>query len=276
MISEEALKRAIDRMNGDLRAAEEKCQAGGLVHPFAGLGNKKTKCVNEATLPVITCSPACIARCARTCYVVTTASMFRKACRQRQAENTVLRRRDPEAYYEYFYRLAEKKQLPIRLSDGGDFENAEQVKACIAVARRHPAVHAILYTKRIELLPLLVDRPATLHTRYSAWEGDDEGKVRARELGFDITYVVDDGSGNCPYQKSLAKYEKRRMELEQEFLNQGLEKPVAHVRAKQQADNEIQVWHCRFCAQKGTGCCRPGDVKFNVVGAAHWEQAAQN
>ena len=80
---------------------------------------------------------------------------------------------DPNAYYEHFYREAERLHLPIRLSDGGDFENAEQVKVCIAAARRHPSVHAILYTKRIELLPELVDRPANLHARYSAWEGDE-------------------------------------------------------------------------------------------------------
>ena len=44
------------------------------------------------------------------------------------------------------------------------------MKACIAAARRHPNVHAILYTKRIELLPELVDCPANLHARYSERE----------------------------------------------------------------------------------------------------------
>ena len=80
---------------------------------------------------------------------------------------------------------AERVHLPIRLSGGGDFENAEQVKACIAAARRHPSVHAILYAKRIELIPALVDSPANLHARYSAWAGDEAGEAEAP--GSDLT-----------------------------------------------------------------------------------------
>ena len=66
---------------------------------------------------------------------------------------------------------------------GGDFENAEQVEACKSAASRHPSVHAILYTKRLELLPLLVNHPANLHVRYSGWEGDAEGEAYARTSG---------------------------------------------------------------------------------------------
>lgn len=180
--------------------------------------------------------------------MIATSTSFRKSCRSRQAQNTVLRRIDPNAYYEHFYKVAEQENLPIRLSDGGDLENEAQAKALLAVARRHPTVHAILYTKRLELLPLFVDRPATLHTRYSAWEGDEEGLARARELGFDVTYVVYDGSGNCPYQKSFARYEARRMEVRKQLIEQGVDKKSAAKRAVQQADSEVKVWHCRFCA----------------------------
>ena len=44
-----------------------------------------------------------------------------------------------------------------------------------------------------------------LHARYSAWEGDEAGEAEARRLGFDVTHVVWDGSGNCPYQTSPAR-----------------------------------------------------------------------
>jgi len=276
MISNEALQRAIDRMEKELHYFEQKYQGEFLEHPYVGYGNKKTHCVNEATLPVLTCSPVCLERCARTCYVIATSSLFRDSCRRRQAQNTVLRRIDPTAYYEHFYRTAEKEHLPIRLSDGGDLENEVQVGALIAAARRHPTVHAILYTKRLELLPLLVERPATLHARYSAWEGDEKGLARARDLGFDATYVVYDGSGNCPYQKSYARYEARRMEILKRLIEQGIDKKSAVKCAIQQTDGEIKVWHCRYCAQYGTGCCSDGDIRFNVVGKAHWEQAASN
>ena len=49
----------------------------------------------------------------------------RPNCRKVEAKNTVLRRIDPNAYYEHFYREAERLHLPIRLSDGGDFENVD-------------------------------------------------------------------------------------------------------------------------------------------------------
>lgn len=94
------------------------------------------------------------------------------SCQKREAKNTVLRRIDPKAYYEHFYREAERLHLPIRLSDGGDFENAEQVEACKSAASRHPSVHAILYTKRLELLPLLVNHPVKVwHCRDCAKHG---------------------------------------------------------------------------------------------------------
>jgi len=274
MIRIDTLMRAIGRMEADLHSFEDKYQGKFLENPYIGYGNKKTKCVNEATLPVITCSPVCLERCARTCYVIRTSTIFRKDCRRRQAQNTVLRRIDPNAYYEHFYRIAGEKHLPIRLNDGGDIENEAQAKALLAAARRHPTVHAILYTKRLELLPLFVDRPATLHMRYSAWEGDEKGLARARELGFDVTSVVYDGSGNCPYQTSLARYEARRMEVLKQLIEQGVDKKTAAKQAAKQTDNEITVWHCRFCAQHGAGCCKDGDIRFNVVGKAHWEQAA--
>ena len=52
--------------------------------------------------------------------------------------------------------------LPIRLSDGGDFEDAVQVQACIAAAKRHPMVQAIGYTKRVELLSEFIIFPFIL------------------------------------------------------------------------------------------------------------------
>lgn len=151
-------------------------------------------------MPILTCHPACVTRCAITCYVINTMTDIRTSCRRCQARNTVLRRNNPESYYEYFFKDAERMSLPIRLSDGGGFESSVQVKVCIAAVRRHPSVHAIGYTKRIELLQEFVNAPDNFHMRYSSWEGDEASTYKARELGFSITEVVYDGSGNCPYQ----------------------------------------------------------------------------
>ena len=115
-------------MNRDVAEFEKKYQGKFAEPPHVGLGNRKTRCVNEATLPIITCDPSCIEKCASTCYVLRICTIPHPSCRKCEAKNTVLRRIDPKAYYEHFYREAERLHLPIRLSDGGDFENAEQGK----------------------------------------------------------------------------------------------------------------------------------------------------
>ena len=268
-------KECIELMQHDVAVFEAKYQGRFAETPHVGLGNRKTRCVNEATLPIITCHPSCLEKCAGTCYVLAICTKWRPSCRKCEARNTVLRRIDPNAYYEHFYREAERLHLPIRLSDGGDFENEAQVAACIAAARRHPTVHAILYTKRIELLPALVDRPDTLHVRYSSWKGDDEGEAYARSLGFNVTHVVWDGSGNCPYQHSLAKFNLRKKELAAGFRAQGLPVKEANRRAEKQAEQDVHVWHCRDCASHGCGCCGTGDIRFNVVGESGWAERAE-
>ena len=250
----EQLVRCIELMQKDVAAFEAKYQGRFAEEPHVGLGNRKTRCVNEATLPIITCHPSCLEKCVGTCYVINICTKPRPNCRRVEARNTVLRRIDPNAYYEHFYREAERLHLPIRLSDGGDFEDAEQVK----------------YTKRIELLPELVDRPANLHARYSAWEGDEAGEAEARRLGFDVTHVVWDGTGNCPYQKSLARFLARKHEIARALRAQGLDAKAANKRAERETEKEITVWHCRNCAEHGCGCCGTGDIRFNVVGEGDW------
>lgn len=269
-ISKEYLQNAIRLMSADLAYFEQLYGGRFLEAPHVGLGNRKTRCVNEATLPIVTCHPACLERCAGTCYVLSICTVPRPSCRKCEAKNTVLRRIDPHAYYEHFFREAERLGLPIRLSDGGDFENAEQVRACLAAAGRHPNVAAILYTKRLELLPEMVRRPANLHVRYSAWVGDERGEAAARAMGFDIAYVVSDGKGNCPYQKSLARFYERKRALAAAFRAQGSDAKAANRLAERQAETEVPVWHCRNCAQSGTGCCRPGDIRFQEVGNRDW------
>ena len=272
----ETLKKCIELMRQDVAEFEAKYLGRFAEMPHIGFGNRKTRCVNEATLPIITCHPSCLEKCAGTCYVLAICTKFRPNCRKCEAKNTVLRRIDPNAYYEHFYSEAERLNLPVRLSDGGDFENEAQVAACVAAARRHPTVHAILYTKRRELLVALVDRPATLHARYSSWQGDDEGESYARSLGFSVTHVVWDGSGNCPYQHSFAKFNLRKRELTTAFCTKGVAVKEAKKRAEKQAEREVHVWHCRDCATHGYGCCGAGDIRFNVVGGADWAERAES
>lgn len=259
-------KPLIELMNADLAFYEAKYAGKFTEAPHIGLGNRKTRCVNEATLPIITCHPSCLRKCASTCYVINIMTFPRPSCRKCQARNTVLRRIDPVAYYEYFFSEAERQGLPIRLSDGGDFENASQVRACLKAARNHPSVQSIGYTKRIELLPELLNAPNNIHMRYSAWTGDEVNTQKARELGFDIAWVVTDGSGNCPYQNSIVKFRAYKRQLASTFRHQGIEAKLANKMAEKQADQDLSVHHCRDCAKLLCGCCAKGnDIRFNEV-----------
>lgn len=253
-------------MQADIAEYEQKYNGQFAENPHIGLGNKKTRAVNEATLPVITCAKACINRCMNTCYVINIMTLPRPSCRRCQARNTVLRRINPLAYYEYFFAEAERMGLPIRLSDGGDFENAEQVRACIKAANQHPLVQAIGYTKRAELLEALADAPENLHIRYSAWTGDETNTAKARSLGFDVTYVVNDGTGNCPYQNSLARFLERKKAVARQLRANGMETKAANKEAERLTEAEITVHHCRDCARLQCGCCAKGvDIRFNEV-----------
>lgn len=185
---------AIWLMKLDLAYFEEKYQGKFLDLPHIGLGNRKTRCVNEATLPIVTCHPSCLEKCAGTCYVLKICTLPRPACRKCEAKNTVLRRIDPAAYYKHFY---------------------------------------------------------------------------------DVTYVVSDGTGNCPYQKSLARFNSRKYEIARELRVKGVSTKDANRRAEKLAGEEVKVWHCRNCSEHGTGCCGSGDIRFNVVGESGWAVKAE-
>ncbi|MDO4510551.1 MAG: hypothetical protein Q4B68_01880 [Bacteroidales bacterium] len=253
-------------MQADLQHFEAKYGGKFAEAPHAGLGNRKTRCVNEATLPIITCHPSCMRKCARECYVINIMTFPRPSCRRCQARNTVLRRIDAEAYYEYFFAEAERRGLPLRLSDGGDMENATQARACVKAAQRHPSVHAIGYTKRIELLGEFMLAPANLHMRYSAWAGDEANTAKARAMGFDLTHVVTNGGGNCPYQNSMARFRAHKAEIARQLRAQGIDTKTANKQAERLTESEITVHHCRDCARLGIGCCAQGiDIRFNKV-----------
>ena len=59
----EQFRACIELMQHDVAAFEAKYQGRFAEVPHVGLGNRKTRCVNEATLPIITCHPSCIAKC---------------------------------------------------------------------------------------------------------------------------------------------------------------------------------------------------------------------
>ena len=55
---------AVKLMQDDVKEYEAKFNGVFAEAPHVGLGNRKTRCVNEATLPIVTCHPSCIEKCA--------------------------------------------------------------------------------------------------------------------------------------------------------------------------------------------------------------------
>lgn len=53
---QQRLTEIIELMKSDLQEYEQKYQGVFAENPHVGLGNRKTRCVNEATLPIITCT----------------------------------------------------------------------------------------------------------------------------------------------------------------------------------------------------------------------------
>ena len=136
-------------------------------------------------------------------------------------------------------------------------------------------MNSILYTKRVELLEAMRSHPDNVHVRYSSWDGDEKNTAYARSLGYDVTYVVSDGTGNCPYQKSLARFNSRKYEIARELRAKGVATKDANRRAEKLAGEEVRVWHCRNCSEHGIGCCGSGDIRFNVVGESGWAVKAE-
>ena len=79
----EKFRECIELMQRDVAAFEAKYQGRFAEAPHVGLGNRKTRCVNEATLPIITCHPSCLEKCAGTCYVINICTRSRLARRRR-------------------------------------------------------------------------------------------------------------------------------------------------------------------------------------------------
>lgn len=50
-------------MQQDLQEYEEKYQGTFAEMPHISLGNSKTRCVGEATLPIVTCHASCLEKC---------------------------------------------------------------------------------------------------------------------------------------------------------------------------------------------------------------------
>lgn len=85
-------------------------------------------------------------------------------------------------------------------------------------------------------------------------------------MGFDVTNVVFDGSGKCPYHKSLAKFFEHKRQIARHLMTKGYNTKIANKQAETQAESVIKVHHCRDCSRLGYGCCKTGtNISFKEV-----------
>lgn len=151
--TEEAFNAACEKLRN---AVEEAQDCYNAVH--IGFSNAKTGAsVNEGTTPIVTCCAHACKTCARSCYAVLHIDNIYPAARRNHAENTIMRRRNAKSYYEAFFSEALRRGMMLRINETGDFENARQVAALKAVARRFPSVPVIGYTRRTNLVDAIAD-----------------------------------------------------------------------------------------------------------------------
>ena len=77
-------------MQKDAAEFEAKYQGRFAEQSHVGLGKRKTRCANEATLPIITCHPSCLEKCAGTCYATDICTKPRLNCCLRNAEHAIV------------------------------------------------------------------------------------------------------------------------------------------------------------------------------------------
>lgn len=231
--------------------------------PSYGIANTKTGMVNEGTTPGPegTCDKSCQGDCLNFCYAIAHGDGVYPTARENHIVNTIARRRDPSGYYEYFFAAAEKLELPLRINETGDFENEAQIRAFIKSAKRHGTVRVIGYTKRESLLPLvkLANRLENVQLHYSL-ACCHKGEATARANGVPCTMVTWDARAcSCPYQ--LKKFNAYKEAWEKAIAAGEGEKAAAE-KAVKAAKEAAAGWHCRKCAELGTGCFADRDVAF--------------
>lgn len=199
-----------------------------------GKGNSKTDCIEEGTSAGIkgTCDPSCCGNCREGCYAIVHQDGVYKACLKNHAENTIMRRKNREAYYTAFFEFANKKGKPLRVNESGDFECEDDVFALMTVANKYPSVKVIGYTKRANLLSAVAMLNALGNVMIHYSIGINGDKTVAENYGVPTaTITFNHNEVKC---------------LNQLFKKKG------------------KVWTCRMCAEKGIGCFANKPMVFDA------------
>lgn len=212
-----AVQAAYDRILAAVKDAEARAAAGDIPAPYIGTANVKTGAGNEGTASLVTCCMHARGTCGHECYAAWRIDNRLDEARRHHAENTVIRRLAPFAYYCGFLAFCASRGLILRVNETGDFETPDQLRALIRAAACYPYVHVIGYTRRPEMAPLLRELPDNVDIRYSTYRDG----VHTAPAGVRVA-AVDDVRTNCPSQV---------------------------------AADLGKTWTCSQCAACGGGCC---------------------
>lgn len=221
--------------------------------------------VNEGSTPGPrgTCDGSCVGDCLSFCYAIAHGDGVYPAARENHVCNTIARRRDAVAYYRYFFGIAAALGHDLRINETGDFENAEQLRAFISVAREFPGVRVIGYSKRAGLLDLMAaaNMLPNVQLHFSlACKGIGAGLARA--AGVPVTCVTTDAERcGCPFQRRKFGAFCRAYD---NAIKAGADDKSARAAGVQAAKKAAAGWSCQDCARKGCGCFGSDDVAFLV------------
>lgn len=145
-------------------------------------GNRKVGTIPSVSLlPIVTCPKD--APCKSDCYVV--RNMLRgphgSTIRRAYNANTVLAKDEPLQYFagirEY---LSKRKPARFRWHVSGDITSYYYLQQMLAIAEDYPRVSFLAFTKRFDLLQMLVDEceylPDNLTLRASQWYGRESSE----------------------------------------------------------------------------------------------------
>ena len=139
-------------------------------HVTISQGNRKVGNIPSVSLPpVITCNPK--AKCHKDCYAMKSIRIW-PGVRKAYHKNLDTFNSDPELYFKSISDwLSIQKPEYFRFHNSGDMPNKEYLFGMIDLAKKHPEVKFLAFTKRYEFNRYFTDLPTNLSIIISAWPG---------------------------------------------------------------------------------------------------------
>ena len=147
--------------------------------------NMKTGKIPSISLPpIVTCNPN--AKCHKDCYVLKSYRLYPHV-REAYQKNLNTFKTNPELYFQSISDwLTIKKPDYFRYHNSGDIPNLNYLNNIINIAKLHPKVKFLLFTKQYKFIKHFKDLPSNLSIVISAWPG-----MRLPKTTLPLAYMQD-------------------------------------------------------------------------------------